>query len=131
RGARRRQLPLAEGLSPALRPGRSPARGPRGGALAQRPARGVDGPARRPHPLPRGRHGTARAMSAWLLGLLLAGAPAPSPSPTPTALPAALAAARALLDAGKTQEALQRLAALGAADDPRVAQLRGVAEYRA
>src|SRR4029079_19837714 len=95
RGARRRPLPLAERPSPALRPGRRPARGPRGGALAQRPARGVDGPARRPHPLSRGRHGTARAMSAWLLGLLLAGAPAPSPSPTTAASPAALGAAHA------------------------------------
>jgi tetratricopeptide (TPR) repeat protein len=43
---------------------------------------------------------------------------------------AALAAVRALVDQGKTAEALQRLASLDAAD-PRVAYLRGVAYYHA
>ena len=43
----------------------------------------------------------------------------------------ALAAARALIDAGKPREALAKLDALGRPDDPRVAHLIGVAAYHA
>ena len=42
-----------------------------------------------------------------------------------------LAAARALIDAGKPREAIAKLDAIGHPDDPRIAQLVGVAAYHA
>ena len=58
------------------------------------------------------------------VALLLACVAAPAPPE------GALAAARALVDAGKPQEALARLASEDAAD-PRVAHLLGLAHYHA
>ena len=64
-----------------------------------------------------------------MLGSFAAAGQSPAPSERP--IEDALAAARALVDAGKPSEALAKLDAVGRPEDPRVAHLVGVAAYHA
>ena len=77
------------------------------------------------------RDARRRQRAILAVALTAALAIAASAHAAPSQTDPALAAARALIDAGKPREALATLDALGRPDDPRVAHLIGVAAYHA
>jgi tetratricopeptide (TPR) repeat protein len=69
--------------------------------------------------------------SAIVIWLFVAMSAAQTPETTGSSRAAVLAEARALVDAGRPTTAIEKLMLLGAADDPLVAELLGVAYYHA
>jgi tetratricopeptide (TPR) repeat protein len=93
----------------------------------------VDGCPGEPYRYARRGYRTAATVAVTIAVALVLASPAPAQSQGPgdRQIEEAVAAARALVDAGKPREAIATLETIGRTDDPRMAHLIGVAAYHA
>ena len=93
----------------------------------------MDGRPGEPYPYARRGHRTAAAFAVTVALAFVVASPARAHAHASSdrQIDEAVAAARALVDAGKPSEALAKLETVGRSDDPRIAHLVGVAAYHA